>query len=87
MSRSLSEAEVLPSSPEDTDESFHTGQLQDYYRNRCAITSTIALGTCAQKKKIISKFLDEYIHGLMFTQEKRCGRDLIFQQTKAQTES
>lgn len=86
MSRSLSEAEVLPSSPEDTDESFHTSQLQDYYRNRCAIISTIALGACAQKNNNFK------ILGRIYTWPdvhtgKRCSRDLIFQQTKAQTES
>lgn len=30
MRRSLSEAEVLPSSPEDTEESFHTSELQEW---------------------------------------------------------
>lgn len=49
MSRSLSEAEVLPSSPEDTNESFHTSQQEDYYSNRCTIMSTTVVGACAEK--------------------------------------
>lgn len=76
MSRSLSEAEVLPSSPEDIADSFHTSQLQDYYSHRCAIISTKVLRQNNNNFNILGQIY-----------ANSCGRVLIFQQNKAQTES